>query len=418
MDNPTKLNVFLWTLYDFANSFAYIAFFFYYSQWVVIDQHVPDIWFNFCFVVASLFLLVTAPVVGHRLDRGLSNLLGLRLVSLAIILSYVGALWLAATELIVWSLILFTVGFYFFILSFVFYTPLLTHISTTQNRGLISGIGLTGNYLGIIAGLLLALPLATGAVTFFGIDLRLEPIAPGLLLFFIFALPMLLFFKEKNGPMSSTTDAAEPVLRRTIALFSVRNISLFVFAFILFQGAVQTISNNFPIVLEQIWHITDSVKSLILIAVIVCSAAGSIIAGRLLDHHGWKQVAIGILIGWSLVLLLSATAKTLTPFILFTLVAGALVGATSTVARAAMSHLLPADTQNFGFSYFTIFERASTIITPLVWGLIVSGLSDLGSLQYRIAIASMALFMIASIFVLLKIRQTDEPAPVYSASRR
>ncbi|MEK6889091.1 MAG: hypothetical protein AABW80_03200 [Nanoarchaeota archaeon] len=34
----TKRNVFLWTLYDFANSIFSIVFFLYFAQWIVIEQ--------------------------------------------------------------------------------------------------------------------------------------------------------------------------------------------------------------------------------------------------------------------------------------------------------------------------------------------------------------------------------------------
>ena len=45
----TKKNVFLWALYDFANSLVSIVFFLYFAQWLVIDQGVADIWFNLTF---------------------------------------------------------------------------------------------------------------------------------------------------------------------------------------------------------------------------------------------------------------------------------------------------------------------------------------------------------------------------------
>ena len=36
-----KKNIFLWTLYDFANSIVMIVFFLYFSQWLVIEKNVP-----------------------------------------------------------------------------------------------------------------------------------------------------------------------------------------------------------------------------------------------------------------------------------------------------------------------------------------------------------------------------------------
>ena len=59
----------LWALYDFANSFVFITFFLYYSQWLVIDKGVSDFWFNMTFVGSSLLFLLTVPVAGSIADK-------------------------------------------------------------------------------------------------------------------------------------------------------------------------------------------------------------------------------------------------------------------------------------------------------------------------------------------------------------
>lgn len=40
-----KKNVFLWALYDFANSIISIVFFLYFAQWIVVDRGVLDFYF-------------------------------------------------------------------------------------------------------------------------------------------------------------------------------------------------------------------------------------------------------------------------------------------------------------------------------------------------------------------------------------
>src|SRR3989344_4083538 len=67
--NLNKKNIFLWTLYDFANSIVVIVFFLYFSQWLVIDKGVPDFWYNAIFAVGSLLLLLTAPILGSIADK-------------------------------------------------------------------------------------------------------------------------------------------------------------------------------------------------------------------------------------------------------------------------------------------------------------------------------------------------------------
>ena len=41
-----RKNIFLWALYDFANSIIMIVFLFYFSQWLVVDSGKPDWWYN------------------------------------------------------------------------------------------------------------------------------------------------------------------------------------------------------------------------------------------------------------------------------------------------------------------------------------------------------------------------------------
>ncbi len=57
---------------------------------------------------------------------------------------------------------------YFYQFSIVFYNSLLRHIAPPEKWGRISGIGQTGNLLGQVFGLLITLPLASGAVYLFG----------------------------------------------------------------------------------------------------------------------------------------------------------------------------------------------------------------------------------------------------------
>ena len=64
-----RKNIFLWTLYDFANSIVSIVFFLYFSQWLVVDKGVSDLWYNMIFTIGSAILLLTAPVLGSIADK-------------------------------------------------------------------------------------------------------------------------------------------------------------------------------------------------------------------------------------------------------------------------------------------------------------------------------------------------------------
>ena len=134
MLSTQKRNLFLWTLYDFANSFVYIAFFLFFSQWIVIEQGIPDLWFNLSFTASSIILLFFAPLIGIKLDQKWKKLPGLRLSTIGILFFYSLSAFSAIQESALTSLILFSLGFLFFSLSFIFYVPLINEVSSSQKK--------------------------------------------------------------------------------------------------------------------------------------------------------------------------------------------------------------------------------------------------------------------------------------------
>jgi hypothetical protein len=86
-----KKNVFLWALYDFANSIVMIVFLFYFSQWLVVDSGKPDWWFNATLIMSSLLFILTAPVAGQRLDATGHKLSGVRVTSVIMFVFYFSA---------------------------------------------------------------------------------------------------------------------------------------------------------------------------------------------------------------------------------------------------------------------------------------------------------------------------------------
>src|SRR3989344_2200339 len=75
--NP-KRNLWLWSLYDFANSIVLMAFLFYFSQWLVIDQGKPAWWYNISLIVSSVLFIVTAPIISKKIDITRIKITGLR----------------------------------------------------------------------------------------------------------------------------------------------------------------------------------------------------------------------------------------------------------------------------------------------------------------------------------------------------
>lgn len=130
----TKRNIFLWVLYDFANSLVSIVFFLYFAQWIVIDRGIRDIYFNSAFTVAAILLLLTAPITGYLLDKYWRRITGLRIsTSLTVFLYGVSAL-SAVFGHEVLALVSFTLGLFAYLLTFTFYTPLINDIVDSEKK--------------------------------------------------------------------------------------------------------------------------------------------------------------------------------------------------------------------------------------------------------------------------------------------
>ena len=402
----TKKNFFLWILYDFANSIVSIVFFLYFAQWIIIDRGISDIYFNLTFTVSAVLLLFTVPLTGTFLDKYFRRITGLRYATILTAIFYGICALLAVSNKEVYALIFFTLGLYFYLLSFTFYTPLINDISRPEKRGLVSGLGITANYLGQFIGLLIALPFSNGSLSFFSSSPRSETLLPSVIIFFFLSLPMLIFFKEpkKESKRLFLKNGIKETIIETKMLFSLSSVGLFLLAYFLFNDAILTAANNFPIFLEQVWHVSDTTKTYILLGILITSAIGGTLSGFIADKFGHKRTLMFILAGYIFILPFLGLINNFILFIISTTLMGIWYGSTWAVSRSVMSHIAPKGKHNLAFAYFGLAERASSFIGPVVWGLIVSNLVSIGSDRYRIAVLAITGFIILGLFALSRVK--------------
>jgi len=402
----SRRNLFLWILYDFANSLVSIVFFLYFSQWVIVDGGVADIWFNLTFTISAVFLLLTVPITGVLLDKYWRRITGLRYSTTSTLVFYGLCGFFAVTGNEIYALITFTLGLYSYLLSFTFYSPLLLDVSTPSNRGRISGYGIAANYLGQIVGLSMVLPFSNGSLSLFGGSPRAETLLPAVAVFFIFALPTLIFFKEphKNSSPHSLRAETKKFWRESIDLFLYPGIFAFLIAFFFLNDAVLTASNNFPIFLERVWGVSDTIKTYLLLGALITSSVGGIISGFIADKAGHKKTLVFIMIGWLFILPVLAFIQNFKIFVIVAILMGFWFGANWAVSRSVMGYLAPQGRHNLAFAFFGLVERASSFVGPIVWGLIATSLVSLGSDRYRIAAVSLTVFIVFGLIALVRVR--------------
>lgn len=407
-----KKKVVLWSLYDFANSVAYIVFFLYYSQWLTVEIGISDLWFNIVFVFASILLLLVAPIAAIIADKKNIRLPGLRICTLFAVLSFfiTGVIATFTPEYYILSIAAFTIATFFYMFSFTYYHPLLNEVCSQDKQGLASGWGQFGNWSGQIFGLLITLPIAAGAISLFGKSYRAETLLVASVLFFVFALPTLLFFKENAKPRQvkvKIMDEYKNIFRSFSKLVLLPGMGIYFLAYFFFNDAIMTASTNFPIYLQNVFGVSDQTKSILLMGIIVTSAIGAPISGWLADRFGLKNVFLGVLVGWIIIFPVLAMAPNFMFFVYVTMIMGFWFGASFTITRAYLLRITPQTMLNQSFTYYTLFERFATFIGPISWGIIVVSLPKVNHINYRAAAMLMGVFVLVGLLFALKLPKTS-----------
>ena len=397
-----RKNLWKWCLYDFANSFIFINFLLYFSTWMVVDGGLSDFWYNPIFAITSIMLFLSAPTLASFTDRygGRKYLLNFATLGtflgygLATVFAYLG------TQYIFLVAIFFLLGQYFYQLSFVFYNTLIEDVADMEHRARASGIGQFSNSLGQIVGLLIALPLSAT---------RLQPLFPSLIIFILLSLPMMIYFidsQPKNNRLGIKVlrEGEREYFRKMAVFFFVSVAVPILISLFFFNDAFITITDNYPIYMERVFGASDNIKNYLLMTLLVMSATGGIFSGWVADKIGALKTLKLTMLGWIIVIPLCAAAKGIFSLAILSGLAGVLLGSARTVSRAYLSEILKKDELGYGFSFYTISERFSTLFGPLAWGGIITILGP-QSLSYRIAMLSMTVFVLIALVVLVKWRR-------------
>ena len=403
-----KKRLFLWSLYDFANSIVLIIFYIYFSQWLTIERGVSDFWYNFIFTASSILLLLTAPVAASIADKRKIKMPGLRITTILTFLFFfiTGVIVAFYPTHTILTMIFATLAMYVYLFSFTYYHPLMYDVANSEKQGLASGWGIFGNELGQIVGLLLAIPLATGTIVLFNASPRAQTLLPSAILFFILSLPMLLFFKEKGVKQNVKVDIKQEykgVVKSVIEMFKLPGLGRFFLAYFFFNDAIITASNNFAIYLDRVFKVNDTIKSLVLVGIILVGAIGAPIGGWLSDKVGWKKTLMWLLAGWVIIFPVLALLTNFYAFLVVVVAMGIWWGAIWSVTRAIVMDLTPQTDLNQSFTFYTLMERFSTLVGPISWGVIVVFVSQTNGLNYRVAIASMTVFILIGFYIARKL---------------
>ena len=344
----------------------------------------------------TIVLLFTAPVLAARTDIYGGRMYWLNVATIGTFICYgLVAILAGMNGHILLIVLLFSIGQYFYQLSFIFYNPMLDEIADDAHKSRVSGIGNFASSLGFVVGILITFPFSNSRIT---------PLLISVPVFFILALPTMIFFKEAKKPASNIATVkmsgeTRAFIKKMLMFFATSAATPMLIAFFFFNDALLTVSNNYSIYLERVFQVPDTTKSILLLAILIMSAVGSIIAGWLGDKLGALKTLSLILFAWIIALPLLSLAPNFITIAILSPIVGLLIGSVWAVTRSYLTQVLPKNNMGYGFSFYTIAERFATLVGPLTWGGIVS-LGGSQAIAYRIAMATMTIFVIIGLIIM------------------
>ncbi len=419
VSKPPKVftkNVFLWALYNFANTPITIAMGgLFLAQWVVLDNKIDDIWYGGTFTLATILLLITSPFLGAWSDKTGRRMPFLKWstyiqVIVGLTLGIVAVSGMASVPKVIIVLVLFFFLQYFYQISLIFYNALLDSLSKSSNIGRVSGITETFDNIGWLLGPAILLPFSLGYITFFGQPGRTQVFLPAVIIFMITGLPMIFWFKEQKLKNVSQKIDFKDAYKETIDGFKMlirkeKNVTRFLISFMLVSDALLTASLYFAIYLDRVFKISDIQKYLALALLEITVILSAYIAGKIADKIGNKKVLLLSCINLTLAYgLISVTSSLPLTYVLSAFV-GLGYGGFYTVSRAMLIKISPSSKLGEYFGFYSTFQKFASIIGPLTWGAITLALKNYGVFRYRAGIFALSILMLIGTLLLIKVKE-------------
>jgi UMF1 family MFS transporter len=362
-----------WVVYDLANTiFALGVVGLYFSDWLVANG-LPDYYLAAVQVGAAGVVIFLAPWAGAR-----SDVTGTRIPIL--VLTTVVAVAATATLALgpVWlTLVMLWLAVVSVNTGSVVYDALLVEVSTPENRGHVSGLGVGVGYLGSFLGL--GIGLLTLDVLGWGYGATFRTIAAA---FLLFAMPAFFFIDERvvpsPGPLPGLGDIAHRIIQSWRTARRHRGVVRFLVGRFLYTDAINTLIGGFLaiFVLDELGLDRRFLSALLGLA-ITAAVVGGLAAGPVIARNGPLRVLRWVLVMW-VAAISSGIAAAMTGHIglawLIGPVGGLALGATWASDRVVMTRISPPPHLGEFYGLYATVGRFATIAGPLVWALVVDGI--------------------------------------------
>jgi len=366
-----------WVLYDLANTiFSMGVVSLYFSFWVrdeVGPQRVDSV-YGVITAISMGLIFLASPLLGAMTDRARRRMPFLVTSTLICVIATA----LLARGGFYTTAVLFVIANVAYQAGLQFYDAMLPEVSTEENRGRISGIGVGVGYLGSY------IAVGLGFIPLFASDrpLLFTMVAA---FFLLFALPCFLFVKERGNPNPRTVLSLKMVRESTAetirTLRSGRDypgLVRFLIGRVFYTDAINTVISIMALYTVNVAISTglteqqgENQARLILMTAITFAVVGGFTWGWLVDRLGPKRTLDRVLYCWVAIFVLAAAVGILgLPLYALYVVAcaaGFALGGIWAADRPLMLRLTPPWRIGEFYGLYGMVGRFSAVTGPLIW---------------------------------------------------
>jgi len=408
-----KGQVFIWSLYDFANSsyaVIIVAFVFavYFTDVVCQKQPIGDFYWSLGINISMIASAILNPICGAIADRS-SNKKGFLLFFTLLAVIPTAFMYFTGPGTIFLALFLFIVSNIGFQTGLTFYDAFISDMVEEKYYNKVSGIGYAIGYIGSLVSVILVFPLKDRPDLLFAVTA---------VFFLVFSLPLFLFLKEKKIQSDVSSEKINYISYGFSKVFDTvkhinnfKNLRNYLVAYFLYIDAVNTIIFFSGIYASKTLDFSITELAIFFIIVQLTAMLGSFLFGYIGDKAGILRSIIITLVFWILIVtsiflfiekdsFVTIAGMHIHLFFVIGGFAGTFLGSTQALSRALMTKITPQEIKTEFFGFYALFEKTSTLLGPLTFGL-VSWLSG----SQKAAVLSVGAFLIFGMLMLNKVRE-------------
>lgn len=418
----TRRERWAWYFYDFGNS-AYAAvvllavFSAYFQGQVVGGAEGSRLW-GISVGIAMLVVAITSPFLGAIADYSGSKKKFLLFYTIMSVV-FTGGLFFAEAGRVALAMGFFIMAEIGYRSAQVFYNALLPEIAAPEEIGRVSGNGWAIGTAGGVLCLLLILPLIVLIGGDFIVRLSLVITA---VFFAISAIPIFLWLPERAKatalpPGENYFTIAIQQLRKTIRTTSqFKEFIKFMAAFLIYNDGI-IMALDFAAIIGAVLFGMDQEGLIIFVIIVqISNVFGAYIFGWAVERYGGKLALVASLALMIVAIFWLYLNETVMGFYMIGIVAGFAIAGAQSVSRTMVSLFAPSGKSAEFYGFFAVAGRTSSFIGPTVYGIIAAEAAlwyqaqgetavIAEQLGQRLAILSIAVFIIVGVVVLLTVKE-------------